>query len=184
MSSLQFQHTPYQSFASSTARSNGQPKALSPTARVSLPQSTPRSTTISPEHLRSLIKSGKVSRRDHRRQSGKKPSAIPRHIVEEIKHTPQKDIIDVPEVVPVPIEQTTNETSMSPRSTKYSPPSSKASSPGAPSTTTKKTKTSGSKEVDWAEVTDPEERRRIQNRIAQRKFRKLTRLITIHSHPY
>lgn len=27
------------------------------------------------------------------------------------------------------------------------------------------------KDVDWADVTDPEERRRIQKRIAQRKFR-------------
>ncbi|PHH81200.1 hypothetical protein CDD80_35 [Ophiocordyceps camponoti-rufipedis] len=30
---------------------------------------------------------------------------------------------------------------------------------------------SGAKDVNWADVTDPEERRRIQNRIAQRKFR-------------
>lgn len=33
---------------------------------------------------------------------------------------------------------------------------------------------SGFKDTDWAEVTDPEERRRIQNRLAQRKFREYT----------
>lgn len=40
-----------------------------------------------------------------------------------------------------------------------------------PSLSTRKSCKVNAKDVDWADVTDPEERRRIQNRIAQRKFR-------------
>jgi hypothetical protein len=42
------------------------------------------------------------------------------------------------------------------------------------SSSSKKSKPS-SKDADWTEVKDPEERRRIQNRIAQRKFREKTK---------
>ncbi|RDA86534.1 hypothetical protein CP532_1890 [Ophiocordyceps camponoti-leonardi (nom. inval.)] len=38
-----------------------------------------------------------------------------------------------------------------------------------------KPKANNIKDVNWADVTDPEERRRIQNRIAQRKFREKAR---------
>lgn len=67
---------------------------------------------------------------------------------------------------------------MSSRHSRHGSSSSKKHSSSSPCSSTtsssspKKMKTGG-KDVDWADVTDPEERRRIQNRIAQRKFRKL-----------
>ncbi|KAF4999769.1 hypothetical protein FGRMN_2238 [Fusarium graminum] len=39
----------------------------------------------------------------------------------------------------------------------------------------KKSKSVPADDLDWSEITDPEERRRIQNRIAQRKFREKAR---------
>lgn len=146
------------------------------------PLATPPPTPNLQAKGRSLVRKGRIQRRDSLRRQARKHSALPDHMVEEVlqtKFTKEKERDKKKKEA-----QRREATEMGSSHRRLSSVSSDSSSPEAsptmsPTSSRSKSKPK-SKDSSWTDVTDPEERRRIQNRIAQRKFRMSSSTLTLH----